>query len=73
MDNHMEKKYSDKSIAPLERAKLLLQELTLDEKMAQINCIFPFGETYMDMDKISKDTPFGIGEVSTLEDRKSVV
>lgn len=70
MDNHMEKKYSDKSIAPLERAKLLLQELTLDEKMAQINCIFPFGETYMDMDKISKDTPFGIGEVSTLEMRR---
>lgn len=66
----MGKQYLDKNILPLERAKLLLKELTIDEKMAQVNCIFPFGETYTDMEKISADTPFGIGEVSTLEMRR---
>lgn len=66
----MGKRYLDKRIPPLERARLLLEELTLDEKMAQVNCIFPFGETYTDMKKISRDVPFGIGEVSTLEMRR---
>lgn len=57
-------------LPPEERARLLLQELTLDEKMAQINCVFPFAATYQDMDWISAHTPFGIGEVSTLEMRR---
>lgn len=55
---------------PQERAAALLAELCLDEKMAQVNCIFPLGEMYKDMEKISEDTPFGIGEVSTLEMRR---
>ena len=55
---------------PQERAVALLAELSLDEKMAQVNCIFPFGETYTDMEKISEGTPLGIGEVSTLEMRR---
>ena len=55
---------------PEERAELLLRELTLDEKMAQVNCVFPFDKTYQDMDWISAQTPFGIGEVSTLEMRR---
>lgn len=62
--------YLDINKTPQERAAALLTELCLDEKMAQVNCIFPFGETYTDMEKISADTPFGIGEVSTLEMRR---
>lgn len=55
---------------PEERAEMLLQELSLDEKMAQVNCVFPFDKTSQDMDWISAQTPFGIGEVSTLEMRR---
>lgn len=66
----MEKQYLDSTKTPEERAKLLLAELSLDEKMAQVGCIFPFGESYTDMGKISADTPLGIGEVSTLEMRR---
>lgn len=62
--------YMDHNKPPQERAAALLAELSLDEKMAQVNCVFPFGETYDDMDRISKSTPFGIGEVSTLEMRR---
>lgn len=62
--------YLDCNETPQERAAALLAELSLDEKMAQVNCIFPFGENFEDMDKIAEDTPFGIGEVSTLEMRR---
>lgn len=65
-----EKQYLDSNNPPQERAAALLAELSLEEKLAQVNCIFPFGESYDDMDKISADTPFGIGEVSTLEMRR---
>ena len=40
--------YMDAALPAQERAKALLQELTLDEKMAQINCIFPFDKLYLD-------------------------
>lgn len=56
--------------SPEERARLLLQKMTLDEKIAQINCVFPFDTKYLDMDWISAQVPFGIGEVSTLEMRR---
>ena len=62
--------YLDSNKTPQERAASLLAELSLDEKMAQVNCIFPFGEMYKDMEKISEGTPLGIGEVSTLEMRR---
>ena len=62
--------YLDTNKTPEERAVALLVELSLDEKMAQVNCIFPFGEVYDDMEKISQGTPLGIGEVSTLEMRR---
>lgn len=67
-----EKRYLDVRKTPEERAKTLLAELSLDEKMAQVNCIFPFGEDYTDMGKISVRTPLGIGEVSTLEMRRII-
>lgn len=66
----MKKDYLDMSKTPQERAAALLMELSLEEKMAQVNCVFPFGESYDDMERISKGTPFGIGEVSTLEMRR---
>ena len=66
----MEAQYLDRHKTPGERAAALLAKLSLDEKMAQVNCIFPFGETYEDMGRISESTPFGIGEVSTLEMRR---
>ena len=43
-DNGMKQDYHDKNRAPKERAALLLAELSLEEKMAQLSCIFPFGE-----------------------------
>lgn len=60
----------DTNKTPQERAAVLLAELSLDEKMAQVSCVFPFGEIYDDMERISEGTPFGIGEVSTLEMRR---
>lgn len=62
--------YHNRQLPPENRARLLLQELTLDEKMAQINCVFPFDTVYQDMDWISARTRLGIGEVSTLEMRR---
>lgn len=66
----MEKLYQDSSRSPKERAKALLTELTLDEKIAQVGCIFPFGDNCNDMEKQAKDMPYGIGQVSTLEMRR---
>ena len=66
----IEKQYLDTDKTPQERAAALLAELSLDEKMAQVRCIFPFGESCNDMERIAEDTPFGIGEVSTLEMRR---
>lgn len=62
--------YQDRGRSPEERARQLLADLSLEEKMAQVNCIFPFGEKYDDLEQISAGTPFGIGEVSTLEMRR---
>ncbi len=52
-----------------ERAQLLLQDLSLDEKLAQVNSIFPFNEFVYDEDYLRSGTALGIGEVSTLEMR----
>ena len=57
------------ALCPKERAKLLLGELSLDEKLAQVNTIFPFNEFVYDEDYLRGNTAFGIGEVSTLEMR----
>ena len=46
------KSYKDSALAPEERASLLLKEMNLDEKMAQVNCVFPFDKTYLDFDWI---------------------
>jgi beta-glucosidase len=62
--------WMDERLASDERAALLLEKLSLDEKMAQISCYFPtditqttdFGERF----------PHGIGEVSCLEARTAL-
>ncbi len=66
----MESIYKNPAYTPKKRAEALLGEMTLEEKMAQVNCVFPFGEQYNDWEMISAKTPFGIGEVSTLEMRR---
>lgn len=62
--------YRDITKSPKERARELLAELTLDEKMAQLTCIFPFGDSFDDMDRQAEEMPYGIGQVSTLEMRR---
>lgn len=57
-------------LRPEERAQTLLDELSMDEKLAQINCVFPLNEKYRDFDWLSAQVPWGIGEVSTLELRR---
>ena len=44
-------------MTPEERALQLIKELSLEEKMAQINCVFPFDKTYLDMDWIRNQIP----------------
>lgn len=66
----MSKEYLNASLAPEKRAKALLEEMSLEEKAAQLTGVFPFDEEYKDFDGISKRVPHGIGEVSTLEMRR---
>lgn len=66
----MGKEYLDRTLDAKKRAQALLEEMGIEEKMAQVSCIFPFGEEYLDYESIEKKTPFGIGQVSTLEMRR---
>ena len=68
-ENRMQE-YKDITKSPAERAQALLSKLTLDEKMAQLGCIFPFGDNYNDMEHQAAEIPYGIGQVSTLEMRR---
>ncbi len=54
---------------PAERADLLLAQLTLDEKMAQVSCYFPVDIN--DTSDFVKAFPHGVGEVSSLETRSA--
>lgn len=45
--------WNNKALSPSTRAKLLLAELSHDEKMAQLGCVFPFGENAQDFDWIA--------------------
>ena len=62
--------YKDISKSPRERAQALLEELTLDEKMAQLTCISHFGDGFDDIEQQAEAMPYGIGQVSTLEMRR---
>lgn len=62
--------WMDDRLAPEERANLLLSELDLNEKMAQVSCYFPTDIT--DTGGFAERFPFGIGEVSCLEARSAL-
>lgn len=56
-------KYLDQNSSPDERAKDLLEKMSLEEKMGQVRCFFGGN------DDAYKDASYGIGQVSTLEMR----
>lgn len=62
--------YQDKTLSPEQRAQALLEELSLPEKMAQVRGIFPFGPGWDDWEAISRQTKYGVGQVSTLQMRE---
>ena len=62
--------YQDKTLPPEQRAQALLEELSLPEKMAQVRGIFPFGPGWDDWDAVSRQTKYGVGQVSTLQMRE---
>lgn len=59
--------YMNPALSPEERAKDLLARMDLDEKMGQVNCLFPFGNN---QDVVEEDMKYGIGQVSTLDVRE---
>lgn len=60
-------KYLDQTLTPEERAKNLLDELSIKEKMGQVGCYFM---TVTETGKnLSTDYPVGVGQVSALEMR----
>lgn len=60
-------KYLNTELQPKERALDLLSKMSLDEKMAQVNCLFPHEESWEDLE-LKLD--HGIGQVSTLKVRE---
>ena len=66
----MSARYKDTTLPPRERARALLEELSLEEKIAQVNCVCIFGEEGTDPRKIAALMKNGIGAVSTLELRR---
>ena len=48
------KSYRDHTLGAKERASLLLKEMSLDEKMAQINCVFPLIRMPITLKKFSR-------------------
>jgi beta-glucosidase len=60
----------DESLDPGQRADLLLPELTLDQKMAQVSCYFP--TDIADTSDLTPRFPHGVGAVSCLEARSAL-
>lgn len=60
-------RYQNPALTPQERAKDLLGKMSLDEKMGQVNCLFPYGDNW---DVVEEDMKYGIGQVSTLDVRE---
>ncbi len=67
MEMNLEKEYFDTALSPEKRAEALLKEMSIDEKMGQLVCFFPTKPG--DSEKIEKDYPHGVGQISSLEMR----
>ncbi|HIT52496.1 MAG TPA: glycoside hydrolase family 3 C-terminal domain-containing protein [Candidatus Fimivicinus intestinavium] len=65
----MNKPYNDPALSPAERTEALLREMSIEEKLAQLRGVFPFGPSWDDFDTLSRQTKNGIGQVSTLQMR----
>lgn len=59
-------RYEDKSLSPRERAEDLLAQMSLEEKMAQVQGYFLLPK---DAPNFGKQFPYGVGEISCLEMR----
>lgn len=59
------KRYLNTSLTPEERAEDLLRRMSLDEKMGQVNCVFPIAQL-TDAAKEQIKALHGIGQISTL-------
>lgn len=60
-------KYLNAGLSPQERAEDLLSKLSLEEKMGQVNCLFPRKDNW---EELVRSAEYGIGQVSTLNIRK---
>ncbi|KAK8898194.1 hypothetical protein M9Y10_000468 [Tritrichomonas musculus] len=54
-------------LSPKERAKLLLNELSIEEKLAQLNCYFPRNFSSAELTDMEQIHPYGIGHITSLE------
>ena len=58
----------DAALSAEERAGDLLEKMSLEEKMGQVNCVFPFSGM-MDLVRETIQKSHGIGQISTLDMR----
>ena len=64
-------KYLDTNLTPEERAKDLLAKMSLEEKMAQTQSMFPARDEAGDWSEATREAcRYGLGSVSTLEVRQ---
>ena len=47
-------KYLDTNLSAKERAQDLLSKMSLEEKMGQVNCLFPWGDNWENAGKRSR-------------------
>ncbi|MDR2514752.1 MAG: glycoside hydrolase family 3 C-terminal domain-containing protein [Christensenellaceae bacterium] len=66
----MSQAYINTALPPEKRASALLEELSLEEKLAQIVGLATWDAQALDFVYIRENTPYGVGEVSTLEVRR---
>src|SRR4029079_11636631 len=70
MSAYVTSPWMDERLTAGERADLLLAELSLDEKMAQVSCYFPSDITQTA--DVAERFAYGIGVVSPLEARSAL-
>lgn len=63
-------KYLETSLSAKERAEDLLSKMSLEEKMGQVRCLFPYGKGEQVEKAVEHGMRYGIGCVSTLDVRE---